>query len=176
MKAKDEWKKIKDMLESGKTSEEVAKLYGVTRQRIGQIRKKYFPEVDRKDMGIELIAKKKRQKKIESWGRDSWILDDLSRAQHLKFVRKRQNVRQTGHEWNLNLEDVQWNSHCPILGIELDYFAESTQENSPSFDRTDASKGYVRGNVIIVSWRANRIKNNGTAEEHRRIAEYLDSL
>jgi hypothetical protein len=60
-----------------------------------------------------------------------------------------------------------------LLGIELDYFAERTQENSPSFDRVDSSKGYVKGNVIVCSWRANRIKNDGTAEEHRKIYEFL---
>lgn len=176
MKAKNEWKKIKELMTSGFTGEEVALLYGVSRQRINQIRIQYFPELDRKEFGASLLKNKRRQELIASWGRDSWVMDDLSRAQHLRFQRKRQNVKGTGHDWDIEFSDVVWNKHCPILGLELDYFAESTQENSPSFDRTDPNKGYVRGNVVIVSWRANRIKNNGTAEEHRKIAEYLDSL
>lgn len=176
MKSKDEWKKIKAMMESGMTGKEIAKIYGITRQRINQIRQRYFPEVPRDSISLSVGKKRKRQEKIQSWGRDTWELDDLGRAQHLRYQRKKQNAKWTGHEWNVEFNDVQWNSHCPVLGIELDYFAESAQENSPSFDRTDPNKGYVRGNVVVISWRANRIKNNGTAEEHRRIAEYLDSL
>jgi hypothetical protein len=34
----------------------------------------------------------------------------------------------------------------------------------------------VKGNVEVMSWRANRIKNNGTPEEHRKIANYLEKV
>ncbi len=74
-------------------------------------------------------------------------------------------------------------THCPILGLELNYnyidspkTGEGRIENSASIDRLDNSKGYVKGNVVVCSWRANRIKNNGNAEEHRKIADYLDRL
>jgi hypothetical protein len=63
---------------------------------------------------------------------------------------------------------------CPVFGLELDWFAEARKENSPSFDRVDPKLGYIKGNVQIISARANRIKNDGTAEEHRLIAAYMD--
>jgi len=37
--------------------------------------------------------------------------------------------------------------------------------NSPSLDRIDNSKGYVKGNVIVVSWRYNSLKKDGTPAE-----------
>lgn len=35
------------------------------------------------------------------------------------------------------------------------------------------AEGYVPGNVEVISFRANRIKNNGTADEHERIAQWM---
>ena len=57
---------------------------------------------------------------------------------------------------------------CPILGLDLDYAygkGIGPRSNSPSLDRIDARKGYVPGNVEIISHRANMIKSNSTVEE-----------
>lgn len=94
-----------------------------------------------------------------------------------RFEVKGQNVRTSGREFTAHLSDLSVPLVCPVLGIPLDYFAESNKaENYPTFDRIDNNLGYVPGNVHIISWRANRIKNDGTAAEHRRIADYLDTL
>ena len=42
---------------------------------------------------------------------------------------------------------------------------EKTEDNSYSLDRIDSTKGYIKGNVWIISKRANVIKNNATLEE-----------
>lgn len=68
-----------------------------------------------------------------------------------------------------------WVDRCPILGIDLVVSANRCQDNSYSLDRIDSTKGYVEGNVMVVSYRANVIKNMGTAEEHRLIAEWMES-
>lgn len=76
-----------------------------------------------------------------------------------------------------------WTDTCPVLGIPL-YSAVYEQgkgrshsakphDNSPSIDRIDPSKGYIQGNVIVMSYRANMIKNCGTLEEHQKIVEFL---
>jgi hypothetical protein len=41
-------------------------------------------------------------------------------------------------------------------------------------DRIDNNEGYVKGNVAVISFRANTLKNNATAEELRAIADYMD--
>lgn len=52
---------------------------------------------------------------------------------------------------------------CPLKETELSL--EGGRDNSPSIDRIDSSKGYVRGNVWFISDRANRLKGNGSLEE-----------
>lgn len=73
--------------------------------------------------------------------------------------------------------------HCPYLGIELRWEIQAglgvtnkTVPNSPSLDRIDSTKGYVRGNVVIVSHRANAIKSNATEQELFRIGRALSLL
>jgi hypothetical protein len=90
-----------------------------------------------------------------------------------KFRNKKGN--KYGWEWTIEFGDLEFPSHCPVLGLELDYFTEGKGrlENSVSFDRVDPTKGYIKGNVIVMSWRANRIKNDGTAQEHQQIANFM---
>ena len=165
--------KVKELLISGKTQREVGKILGCSAANVGRIAKKLGLSLQ--DFGLGLKLKRKRERFIEQLilrtGRDHWKLDDLARARHQCFLRKRQN--NSRWEWEISPQDINWPTHCPILGLELDYFAEKRQENSPSFDRIDSTKGYIKGNIQILSWRANRIKNDGTAEEHLLIATYM---
>lgn len=64
---------------------------------------------------------------------------------------------------------------CPILGIELAPSVGITQDSSPSLDRIIPELGYVKGNVVIISHRANRIKNNSTLEDLKKIVCFLEN-
>ncbi len=78
-----------------------------------------------------------------------------------------------GVPFSLDIEDVSIPDTCPILGLVLSKKGDVRTENSPSIDRVNPELGYVRGNTAIISDRANRIKNNGTADEHRKIADWM---
>jgi hypothetical protein len=63
---------------------------------------------------------------------------------------------------------------CPVLGIRLACNVRGGPcDASPSLDRIRAELGYVTGNIAVISMRANRIKNNGTAAEHEAIARFM---
>lgn len=69
--------------------------------------------------------------------------------------------------------------YCPLLGIKLEYTSGKTNNpNTPSLDKIDPTKGYVKGNVRIISYKANTMKNNATREElelfAKNILNYLD--
>ena len=38
------------------------------------------------------------------------------------------------------------------------------------------NKGYVKGNIIVVSMRANRIKTDATFDEIRKVADFYEKL
>jgi hypothetical protein len=61
---------------------------------------------------------------------------------------------------------------CPALGVPL-VWGSGVNDNTPSLDRIDPNKGYVRGNVQWLSHKANRIKNDATLEELRRVYEFM---
>jgi hypothetical protein len=67
-------------------------------------------------------------------------------------------------------------SHCPVLGIELKISDVPHDDSLPTVDRIDETRPYEKGNIAVMSWRANIIKSFGTAAEHRKIADWMDSL
>jgi hypothetical protein len=171
--------KVYELSIQGSTLKEIGDIYGVTRERIRQVLSTYYPTLTKELRGKMLSAAKQRKNMLEErfartgryTGRHA---DDLSRAIMECFRRKRQNAKVSKWGWDLSYHDIEWNMVCPVLGMDLDWFAERKQENSPSFDRINPKLGYVKGNVQIISARANRIKNDGLAEEHRLIADYMD--
>jgi len=60
---------------------------------------------------------------------------------------------------------------CPILGIKVTWVGE--RDTTPSIDKIFPNKGYVEDNVIWVSTRANRIKQDATPEEMMKVAKWL---
>jgi hypothetical protein len=83
-------------------------------------------------------------------------------------------AKKKGLLFNLELLDIYIPSICPVLGIELKSNGKRT-DNSPTLDRRDCSLGYTKGNILVISWKANRIKNNATFEELQRIAKFFTS-
>lgn len=170
---KEEVNYIKEQGSLGKTMTDLSKHYGVTRQRMKQIVDRYIPTW-KHEYGHAVIRQNKAEEHFIKWGnKDN---SELYKSQRAKFRAKKYNTFRLGKEWAIEFGDLVWPTHCPILGIELDYFNDFRAENSPSFDQVIPDKGYVKGNVQIISYRANRIKNDGSAEEHMKIAEWLNSL
>ena len=67
---------------------------------------------------------------------------------------------------------------CPVFKTVLDWGASGlgfgkAKTNGPQLDRIIPELGYVEGNVAFISRRANRIKDNGTMEEHYAIADWI---
>ena len=76
----------------------------------------------------------------------------------------------------LDLKEIGIPDICPVLGIPINKApGDGTGErndNSPSLDKFIPSLGYVKGNVHVISWRANRFKSDGTPEEWQKIAAW----
>ena len=86
-------------------------------------------------------------------------------------------AKQKGLEFNITKDDIIIPRKCPVLGIELKCQQGGRHcDNSPSLDRIDPAFGYVKGNVIVVSFKANMIKSFGTPDEHLKIYKFYKKL
>ena len=70
-------------------------------------------------------------------------------------------------ECNIDYSDIKIPEKCPILGLDLYWTLGTITDNTPSVDRIDCTKGYIKGNVWVISKKANTMKNNATKEELR---------
>jgi hypothetical protein len=85
----------------------------------------------------------------------------------------RKRARQFGLPFALTESDVVIPSHCPVLGIPLARGDGARTDASPTLDRIEPARGYVAGNVAVISWRANRIKSDGSLSELERIVAWM---
>lgn len=82
--------------------------------------------------------------------------------------------------FNLTIDDIVIPKTCPILEILLEKKeygkGGSFQPNSPSLDKIIPKNGYVKGNVIVISMKANIMKSNATIEELEKFAKNIVKL
>jgi hypothetical protein len=88
----------------------------------------------------------------------------------------RAKSKRRGWECDLTMDDIVLPDRCPVLGIPLMIGDGKMTQNSPSLDRIDNTKGYVKGNVVVVSLRANAIKNDAPVEELGRVYRFYRRL
>ena len=81
------------------------------------------------------------------------------------WVQAKSRAKKAGVAFNLELEDVRIPARCPLLGLRLRFSSKRCCATNPSLDRIDPTKGYTKGNVWVISWRANVIKHDATLEE-----------
>jgi hypothetical protein len=87
------------------------------------------------------------------------------------------NAKQRARRNNLSFEIVQSDivipKYCPILGLELEVSSETVKANSPTLDRIIPKLGYIKGNIQVISNRANTMKNDANIEELLKFANWV---
>lgn len=120
------------------------------------------------------VAKNKRhyQNYFYKYYRENWAQAVVNRL--------RARARRCGLPFDLVAADVPpIPDVCPVLGISFIFGRGGNNAplpNSPSVDRRDPEKGYVKGNICIISQRANTIRGDATVEELERVLQYARSI
>lgn len=94
----------------------------------------------------------------------------------LLLRKARGRAKEKGLEYNLTESDLNIPEYCPVLGwikLERNTGGKKASPCSPSIDRMDNNKGYISGNVKVISYRANALKNDATVDEMERVLEYM---
>lgn len=121
-----------------------------------------------KDICKKCSTKIRQSKKLN---RD-WKVD----AAKLLYKNIKSRCKRTGREFSIELEDIVIPEKCPVFGFELKREDKQTWMSAPSVDRIDSSKGYIKGNVTVVSRRANILKRDATVEELELLLNYYKTL
>jgi hypothetical protein len=126
----------------------------------------------------ECITDRKRywvnnRERLQTVRRDEY--QGLSTEQRLlKAARSR--AIQKNLPFEIDLSDICVPEFCPVLGVRLERSKDKANPNSPSLDKIDPKLGYVKGNVWVISNRANTMKHDATLEELERLVAALRSL
>lgn len=81
-----------------------------------------------------------------------------------------------GLAFNITPSDISIPEKCPALGIPLIAGAGVVTNNSPSIDQIEPGKGYIKGNVQIISHKANTMKSNATLAELRMLVSFMEKV
>ena len=92
---------------------------------------------------------------------------------HAIWKKAKDRAQKYGLDFNIEESDIIIPEMCPILEVPLEFGTKGNYEFSPSIDRIDNSKGYVKGNIQIISKKANSMKNSASAEELRTFCKNI---
>lgn len=87
------------------------------------------------------------------------------------LARTEQRCTKNGWLFNLTIDDLKIPEVCPALGCKI-IPGDPYKWQSPSIDRIDPSKGYVKGNIRIISFRANQVKSNSSLDEMEKVVNW----
>ena len=93
-------------------------------------------------------------------------------------------AKQKGVDFNLTSQYLKKifpkDNKCPITGLNFEFGYTNKEKinknNSPSLDRIIPSKGYVIGNVMIISDLMNRMKQDSTYEDIEKLYNFYKKM
>lgn len=137
---------------------------------VSEYKREYHKLNPRKAKEARIRYREKDKERFLSLCRASNKRKDVrhSLINHAKMRSRDNNI-----PFNITRHDITIPEFCPVLGIKIIQKGGKTSDNSPSIDRIIPELGYIKGNVMVISWRANSIKRDGTAEDHDKIAKYI---
>lgn len=127
-----------------------------------------------KSVGAQNLTAQQLDKRIVSCG--CYRLEVVRKADadcrnpiYIMYWQAKKRAKLKGLEFSIDPTDISIPEVCPLLGTPLIRNVGVLGPSSPSLDRIDSKLGYVKGNVWVISYRANAIKSDSTIEEMRTI-------
>jgi hypothetical protein len=117
------------------------------------------PDRKKRRRELELLRRQDPEYVRKTNERDKRRVHNNPQSTKLALLRSaKQRAKSRGLDFNIDASDIDLPDKCPLLGIPLfsSYRGESkTYDNSYSIDRIDPRKGYIKGNVWVILYKAN---------------------
>lgn len=119
------------------------------------------------------LSKPENRQKTREFSKRAWIKRATLYPEKRLFKALQSRCVKLGWVYDIEAEDLlPLPKTCPYLGLELDYRVGNGRSlNSPSVDRIDNTKGYIKGNIEIVSSMANTMKSCASKEQLQQFAQ-----
>ena len=141
----------------------------ITSEYDKEYKRQYY--LKNRDKILEQTRKRTEENRESISARKKALHREDPRKLLLSLAKRR--ARTKGIEYNLVIEDLNIPEKCPILGITIKVGEGRIVDTSPSLDRIDNTKGYVKGNVQVISNLANRMKNSASPELLLKFAQWI---
>jgi len=128
-----------------------------------------------RNCGRTLVASTKSLRNGDAQGRRCVCQNIDGTPEHTLWAGAKQRAKVRGLLFDLKVTDICIPSRCPKLGIPIFPSKRRFAPNSPSIDRKDSSRGYTKDNIQIISWKANRLKSDGTKEDFQLLINNWDA-
>ena len=99
----------------------------------------------------------------------------LSDVRRQMLYNAKQRAKKANLPFNITIDDLTIPEKCPVLGIDIVIGSGQPVDGSPSLDKIIPSLGYVKGNVEVISWRANALKRDATVPEMEALYRYYSN-
>lgn len=95
------------------------------------------------------------------------------------LTRAKRRAKSGNYPFTITLGDIKavWptDDRCPVFGVEFDLSGNELQRTA-SLDKINPKLGYIKGNIVVVSFRANSIKQDSTLDELKVLLEYYTRI
>ena len=117
---------------------------------------------------MPLKDKSNRKQYLRDWKSNNREKDIFLLAKH--------RAKSKGIEFNIELSDIIIPEICPILGLPIKKAIDGNRDLSPSLDRIDNDKGYIKGNIQVISFKANAMKLTADKSELINFANWVKKI
>jgi len=121
-----------------------------------------------KNKTMPLKNKSNRCQYLRNWKANN---REKSLFQQAKYRAKTRNI-----PFDIEILDIIIPEICPILGLPLKTLIDGNRDLSPSLDRIDNTKGYLKGNIQVISSKANTMKHNANKSELINFSNWVRSI
>lgn len=143
--------------------------YELNKERIKQQRRERYAndaeyrekqQANSKQWRLSNTAKMKEHRKKWEHSNPAWIM----------YHNAKRRSKELNIPFDISFKDINIPEVCPVFGIAF----SNERECQASLDRIIPSLGYVKGNIRVISMRANRLKSDASLEELKQLVSYLE--